>query len=342
MKALVKFSKGPGNVEIRDVEEPRCGADQVKLEVAWCGICGTDLHVYHDTFRNFPPVILGHEIAARIVETGKNVSGLTPGDSFCVLGASTITCGDCIYCRQGEFMFCPDRRGMGHGVNGAFARYVVARPDQLFRLPDGFPIDEGAVCEPFAAAIHAVCELTPPRSGDVAFVSGPGPIGLLCLKLLAAQGIKTLVAGTDADQVRLELAKRIGAHVVINVSQQNLVREIQEQTDGFGADVAFECAGVGASARNCLEVVRPLGRYTQVGHFGKDVSVPFDRVAFKQIRVTGSVGYTVETWIRMLKILTQGHIRLCDLVTHKLPLEEWEKGFAACENKAAIKVLLHP
>ena len=99
---------------------------------------------------------------------------------------------------------------------------------------------------------------------------------------------------------------------------------------------------LGASARNCLEVVRPLGRYTQVGHFGKDVTVPFDRVAFKQIRVTGSVGYTVKTWIRMLKILTQGHIRLCDLVTHKLPLEQWEKGFAACENKAAIKVLLHP
>ena len=342
MMALVKFSKGPGNVEIRDMEEPRCGPDQVKLEVAWCGICGTDLHVYHDTFRNFPPVILGHEIAARIVETGKNVSGLRRGESFCILGASTVTCGSCIYCRQGEFMFCPDRRGMGHGVNGAFARYLVARPDQLFRLPPSLLIEEGAICEPFAAAVHAVCELTPLRTGDVAFVSGPGTIGLLCLKLLAAQGIKTIVGGTDADQVRLEQAKRIGAHLVINVSKQDLVQEIQEQTDGFGVDVAFECAGVGASVRNCLEVVRPLGRYTQVGHFGKEVSIPFDRVAFKQIRVTGSVGYTVKTWIRMLKILEQGHTRLGDLITHKLPLEEWEKGFAACESKTAIKVLLHP
>jgi len=129
MKALVKFAKGPGNVEIRDVDDPPCGVDQVKLEVSWCGICGTDLHVYHDTFRNFPPVILGHEMSATVVESGSKVQGLALGDRFCILGASAVTCGGCVYCRRGEFMFCPERRGMGHGVNGAFARYVVVRPD---------------------------------------------------------------------------------------------------------------------------------------------------------------------------------------------------------------------
>jgi len=129
MKALVKFAKGPGNVEIRDVDDPPCGVDQVKLEVSWCGICGTDLNVYHDTFRNFPPVILGHEISATVVESGSKVQGLALGDRFCILGASAVTCGGCVYCRRGEFMFCPERRGMGHGVNGAFARYVVVRPD---------------------------------------------------------------------------------------------------------------------------------------------------------------------------------------------------------------------
>ena len=108
-------------------------------------------------------------------------------------------------------MFCPERRGMGHGVNGAFTRFVVVRPDQLFRLPDDVPLEEGAVCEPFAAAVHAVCERTPLRLGDVALISGPGPIGLLCLKLFAAQGVKTLVAGTEADLARLGVAwKRLG------------------------------------------------------------------------------------------------------------------------------------
>ncbi|MGB8477437.1 MAG: alcohol dehydrogenase catalytic domain-containing protein [Acidobacteriaceae bacterium] len=342
MKALVKYAAGPGNVEIRDVQEPQCGDNQVKLEVGWCGICGTDLHVLHGTFRNFPPVILGHEMSATIIEVGKNVKRLEIGDWYCILGASAVTCGHCIYCRSGEFMFCPERRGMGHGVNGAFARYVVVRPDQLFRLPQGISREEGALCEPFAVAVHAVCEQTPLRVGDVALISGPGPIGLLCLKLLVAAGIKTIVAGTDADLARLQLASQIGADSTINVNQQDLMQHVQENTDGFGVDVAFECSGTGASVRNCLNVVRPRGHYTQVGHFGKEVMVPFDHVAFKQIYVTGSLAYTVETWMRMLKILEQGRIRFADLITHKLSLDEWQTGFAACESKTALKILLHP
>lgn len=342
MKALVKFAKGPGNVEIRDVEEPACTDNQVKLEVAWCGICGTDLHVYQDRFRNFPPVILGHEIAARVVEAGKNVADWNEGEEVCVLGASTVTCGHCVYCRSGEFMFCPERRGMGHGVDGAFTRYIVARPDQLFRLPLGFPMEEGALCEPLAAAVHAVCELTPIRMGDVIFLSGPGPIGILCLKLLSAYGVKVIVGGTDVDGVRLAQAQQMGAALIVNVSREDWYQVIQEETKGLGADVVFECAGVGASVRNCLQAVRPLGRYTQVGHFGNDITAPFDQIALKQIQVGGSVGYTVQTWLRMLEILKQGRLSLGDLITHKLPLDEWRKGFDACENKSAIKALLHP
>jgi L-iditol 2-dehydrogenase len=342
MKALVKFAKGPGNVEIREVEEPSCAPNQVKLEVAWCGVCGTDLHVVHDTFRNFPPVILGHEIAATIVETGNNVRGLARGDNYCILGASAVTCGHCVYCRQGEFMFCAERRGMGHGVNGAFARFVVVRPDQLFPLPADFPLEEGAVCEPFAAAVHAVCDLTPLRIGDVVLVSGPGPMGLLCIKLLVAAGFKTIVAGIDTDMVRLDLARKLGADSVINVSRQDIGQHIREHTDGLGVDVAFECAGASASVKNCFNALRPLGHYTQVGHFGKEIAAPFDSTAFKQIHVAGSVGYTVQTWMRMLKILEQGKIHLGDLISHKLPIDEWQKGFSACEDGSALKVLLHP
>ena len=105
--------------------------------------------------------------------------------------------------------------------------------------------------------------------------------------------------------------------------------------------MALECAGAAASVRSCLDAVRPLGHYTQVGHFGKEITAPLDRIAFKQIQVRGSVGYTVATWKRMLTILEQGHVRLGDLITHKLPLEEWQKGCAACEDKSALKVLLH-
>ena len=160
-------------------------------------------------------------------------------------------------------------------------------------MPDALPLDEGALIEPFAAAVHAVCEVAGPRLGDVALVSGPGPIGLMVVKLLATQGIRTLVAGVTADRLRLQAALRLGAAVAVDVTSENLAAVIREETDGFGVDVAFECAGVAASAANALAAVRPLGCYVQVGHFGNDVTLPFDRVAFRQLRVAGSVGYTV-------------------------------------------------
>jgi L-iditol 2-dehydrogenase len=342
MKALVKTARGPGNVELREVPEPVPTADQVKLEIAACGICGTDVHVFHDTFRNFPPVILGHEFVGRIVEEGANVRGrIDRGGRYAVLGATAVTCGRCRYCQSGEFMFCPERRGMGHGVNGAFTRYACARPDQLFRLDDALPEEEGALVEPLAAAVHAVAEMTTLRPADVALVSGPGPIGLLCLLVLRQQGIRTLVAGTSVDAARLALAQQLGAARVIDVQTENLAEIVREETAGAGVDVAFEVAGVAASAAACLGALRPLGRYTQVGHFGGEILLPFDHVAFKQLRIAGSVGYTAATWSRTMKLLAQG-LQPSRIVTHRFPLDRWREGFDLFERKQALKVLLTP
>ena len=140
-------------------------------------------------------------------------------------------------------MFCPSRRGMGHGVNGGFTRYIVARPDQLFRLPDELPAEHGSLCEPLAACVHAICELTPLRLGDVALVSGPGPMGLLTLKLLLAEGVKTLVCGTDADCSRLNLARQMGAHAVIDVTRQDLIEHVKAETDAQLTDIITKGKG---------------------------------------------------------------------------------------------------
>lgn len=342
MKALVKTAAGPGHLELCEVPDPVPTPEQVKIEIAACGLCGTDLHVAHDTFRNFPPVILGHEFVGRIVEEGASVSGkLDRSARYAVLGATAVTCGRCRYCRSGEFMFCPDRRGMGHGVNGAFTRYACARPDQLFRLDDALPDEEGALVEPLAAAVHAVAEMTVVRPGDVALVSGPGPIGLLCVLVLLQQGVKTIVAGTTADSARLALAREFGAARVVDVERENLAAILLEETRGEGVDVAFEVAGVTASATACLHALRPLGRYTQVGHFGRDITVPFDRIGFKQLRVAGSVGYTAATWTRTMKLLAQ-RLRPSRIVTHRFTLDRWQEGFDLFERKQALKVLLTP
>lgn len=342
MRALVKYQQGDGYVDLMDRPEPVCRPDQVILEIHCCGICGTDLHVYHDTFRNYPPVILGHEFTGKVVEVGKEVKTLKIDDCFSVLGAVAVTCGKCDYCYRGEFMYCKARRGMGHGVDGAFTKYVAVRPDQCFPVPDGISPEEAALVEPLAAAVHAVADIARFRLGDTALLSGPGPIGMLCTKLLLAQGIKTIVAGTSDDIKRLEMAGRFGAARTVMVDREDLSSVITEETQGKGVDIAFECAGAEGSVLNCLQSVKPLGQYIQVGHFGKKLTVPWDYIAFRQLRVNGSLGYTRDTWHQTIKILDQRHIKVDDLITHRFPLEQWRKGFTLFEQKKAIKVLLFP
>ncbi len=231
---------------------------------------------------------------------------------------------------------------MGHGVNGAFARYVVVRPDQLYRIPDHFTLEEAAISEPFAAAVQAVTEVTQVRIGETALVSGPGPIGLLCLKLLAAEGIRTIVAGAASDDLRLAAARQFGAALTVNTAEQDLAEAIRDATGGAGVDVALECAGHPASVRACLDALRPMGRYTQVAICGREIQFPIDRLFYKQLTMSGSICYTARTWERMLQIYQQGRIRLHDLISVKLPIGEWRTAFELCGDRKALKVLMHP
>jgi L-iditol 2-dehydrogenase len=342
MKAVVKYAPGSGNVGIVDVPEPVCGSRQVKVEIAFCGVCGTDLHVLHDTFRNFPPVILGHEFSGTVVEVGSEVESVAVGDRVTGLGATAVTCGECEYCRQGYFIFCSRRRGMGHGVNGAFTRYVLLRPDQCYKVPANFTLEQAAMSEPFAAAVQAIEELTPTRLGDTALVSGPGPMGLLCLKLLVAEGIRTIVAGAPGDEDRLAAAMRYGAHAVVNVGETNLGEATKELTGGRGVDVAIECAGVAGSVRGCLESLRPMGHYTQVAICGKEIQFPIDILFYKQLTMKGSITYTANTWRRMMEIYATGKIDFSDMISVKLPINEWEQAFNLVVSKQAVKVLMYP
>jgi L-iditol 2-dehydrogenase len=286
-------------------------------------------------------VILGHEVAGTVVETGRNVTSARKGEKVTVLGATAVMCGECTYCRSGYFLFCPKRRGIGHGVNGAFTRYLAARPDQLFRIPENFSLAEASISEPFAAAVQAVCEITQVRLGETALISGPGPIGLLCLKLLMAEGIRTIVAGAPNDQARLAAAEAMGA-TTVNIGERPLQDAVVEMTRGLGVDVAFECAGHPDSVRACLDALRPMGRYTQVAICGREIQFPIDRIFYKQLTMCGSICYTERTWHRMMQIFAQGRVRLDDLITQKVPLSDWRTAFDLCEQRRGIKVLIYP
>jgi L-iditol 2-dehydrogenase len=342
MEALVKYDKGQGNVRLQDMPDPQVEDGKVILEVNSCGICGTDLHVYHDMFKNYPPVILGHEFSGRVVEKGPNTEGINLGERFSVLGAPTVICNNCEYCHSGEFMFCKAKRGMGHGVNGAFTKYVAARPDQLYATAAHVNDDISALVEPFAVAVHAVGEIADVQFGDTVLLSGPGPIGMLLLKLLLVQGIKTIVAGTSQDKDKLKTAMEWGAHTTVMVDVEDLQVVVQKETKGKGVDIAFETAGAQGSVANCLTALRPLGQYVQVGHFGKDITIPFDLTAFRQLNIKGSVGYTRATWDRAIEIINQGNINFEDIISHRMPLSDWQKGFDLMEQKKSLKILLYP
>lgn len=340
MKALLKTEPGVGNIDLLDIDEPAMGPNEVKIEVKYTGICGTDLHIYHESFKSYPPVIIGHEFSGIVADTGENISKVKSGDRVAVLGSTAITCGTCHYCETGYYMFCSDRRGMGHGVDGSFTQYAVVREDMIYKIPDNVSLEEAALSEPLACAVQAIEELTNIQVGDTVLLSGPGPIGLICLSLLAVKGCKVIVAGTSADKMRLEIAKKLGADVVVDVTAEDLQTIVLSETNGMGADVTVECAGAAPSINSCLQALKKRGKHIQVGIAGKEITMDFDIILYKQIQLFGSLAHSMKTWNRVMQILEQRKVNLQPIITHKLPLTQWKEAFDLCEQKQCGKVLL--
>lgn len=340
MKALIKKQKGVGNLELGILEEPTCKENQVKIEVAYTGICGTDLHILHDTFKSSPPVVLGHECSGVVVEVGGQVKKFSIGDRVTVLGSTQGTCGKCFHCKTGCYMFCEYRRGMGIGVNGSFTKYVCIEEDVVYKLPDYISLKEGALAEPLACAVQAIEELTNIKSGDVILLSGPGPIGLICLSLLVMKGCKVIVSGTNVDNDRLNIAKELGADRIVNVQTENLQDVIFEETNGTGVDITIDCSGAPAAINMCFEHVKKLGKHIQVGIVGKEFQFNFDTILYKQMSVYGSLAHSISTWNRVMKIYQQNKINLKPIITHVMSLENWENAFQLCEEKQCGKVLI--
>lgn len=340
MKALVKVKPGTGNLEWMDVPEPECMPDTVKVEVKYAGICGTDLHIFHDTFKHSPPVILGHEFSGVVSEVGRKITKVKPGDRVAVLPSNAGTCRSCEYCRLGYYWFCEDRKGMGIGLDGCFTQYAVVKEDMVYKIPDHLSFEEAALSEPLAVVVQAIEELTDIGVGDTVLVSGPGPIGLICIVLLRTKGCKVIVAGTSADSMRLHLAKKMGADRVIDVSSEDLYAVIDHETNGKGVDIALECAGAAPSVSACLKVLKKRGKYVQVGIVGQEITIPFDDILYKGLQVYGSGGHSLSTWERVMKILAQGQVELAPLITHKIPLSRWREAFDLCETKQSGKVLM--
>ena len=343
MKGLFKAAAGGGNMELREVDIPRPGPGEVLVEVKSAGICGSDLHIYHwnIAYKMNPPMIIGHEFSGVVAETGEGVEGWEKGARVTGEPSATI-CGKCRYCRTGAYNMCADRRVLGYWQNGGFAEYVVVAANRLHRLPDNISFDEGALTEPLACCVHGVHELTGIEIGDLVAVSGPGAIGLICAQLAKAEGAQVMVIGTSADKQRLAAAKAMGMDFCVNLDEQDPVKLAQELSDGEGADVFLECSGAGPAAALGLETVRRQGKYTQIGLFGKPITLDFERISYKELHVTGSLGQRWTAWKRTIRIMAQGKVNLKAVISGKFPLTRWKEAFDKFEAKDGLKILLDP
>lgn len=341
MKGLMKMRTGAGNVEIQEVPEPQPGPGEVMIQVKAAGICGTDIHIWKEEYKSVPPMIMGHEGAGVIAALGEGVQGLALGDR---VTSETFArfCGRCFFCKQGKINLCPERKSIGTHLNGFFTKYLIIRASAVHRLPEGISFWAGALSEPLACCVHGILERTPFSAGDWVLISGPGTIGLISLQLAKSGGGKAIVLGTDKDEERLALAKKLGADVTINVQSEDPASRVLELTDGLGADLAIECAGAAASFSQCLKLVRKGGRISQAGLFGRAVEVDLELVAMKELEVIGFFSHLPSAWDRGLKLMAEGKVLTEPLVSHHLPLTEWRAGFTLMEKGEGLKVLLLP
>lgn len=341
MKALMKTKPGFGNLEMLDIPEPICDETGIKIRVHYTGLCGTDIHIYHDSYDNYPPVVLGHEFSGEVVESGKNVKHIHPGDHVMVLPSVAWTCKRCSFCKQGNYMFCPERRSLGSGVNGSFTEYVVVNEEMVYKIPPTLSMQEAALAEPLACAVQAVEELTEIHAGDWVLLSGPGPIGLLTLSLLVAKGCNVIVTGTSQDEKRLQIAQELGAKIVVDVFTGDLAEIIHEKTNGIGVDIAFECSGAPSAVNTCLKSLKKMGKYIQVGILGSEIEMDIDALIFKQITLFGSYAHSMKTWDKVQKILSTNTVNLKPVITDIIALSEWQKAFDMFHSKESGKILMY-
>lgn len=342
MKALMKLKDGEGHVELREVEDPKPGPDEVLIQVERAGVCGTDIHILHGEFpKARPPFILGHEFSGIIKEGGKEVTGWKLGDRV-VSETAAYSCGVCRFCRMGDTQLCPERQAYGYVQNGAFAKYIKVKAKLLHLLPDSISYSEGALCEPLAVCSHAALERAKVQPGEVVLVTGPGTVGLIMLQVVKSSGAMVILCGVDSDQERLKLGIELGADRAVNIEREDYSSIIMEMTDGYGVDKSFECAGAKGAVVDCIRLTRKGGEIVQVGLFGRPIEIPYEEIALKELSVIGCFAQKRSAWDPGIRLLAGGKVKTGSLISGEYPLDQWKEAFERFERREGLKFLLYP
>lgn len=343
MKALVL--KEYRKFAVEEFPEPSLQPNEVLVRVRACGICGSDVHgMDGSTGRRIPPIVMGHEAAGVIAEIGSDVTGWSKGDR--VTFDSTVSCGECWYCRRGRINLCENRRVLGvscgeYRRHGAFAEFVAVPQHILYRLPESISFEQAAMVEAVSVAVHAV-ERTPLALSASVAVIGAGMIGLLVVQALRARGCGEIIA-IDLDEGKLKLARKFGATSTLQAGASDLQEKIRALTSGRGVDAAFEVVGLPASVATAIASVRKGGSITLVGNLKPQVELPLQAVVTRELTLIGTCASAGE-YPACLDLIASGKINVTDFISATAPLEEGVKWFERlyAGEKGLMKVLLKP
>jgi len=327
----------PGKIEFRElpVHDPAPG--EVMIQVQSAAICGSDLHLFKGKHPSVQlPSAVGHELSGVVIEKGVEVTRFKEGDRVTV--EPVIACGHCEYCLRGQYHLCSNISFQYRKGQGAFAKYFYAPENRTYKLPDSLSFEEGALIEPLSVAVHAV-KKSGIRIGDSAAVFGAGAIGLLVCALVKHAGGSS-VFSVDVSDFRLQKAAEMGASQTINNLADDALAVIREGTRGLGVNLAFEAVGREQTLSQALESVRKGGSVTLLGIFEEsETRLPVHLFIQREISLAGSQGYAWD-FEDAIQLAENGLVPLKNMVTHRFPLEDLQKGFdlLLTPGNQAIKV----
>jgi len=340
VRAAVFHGQGKG-LSIEEVPTPKPGPGEVLVRVAGCGMCHTDLHYLDHGVATFkpPPIILGHEPAGTVAETGEGVADWSEGDR--VLIPAILSCGRCRYCRMGRENLCERLQMLGNHVDGAYAEHVVAPASELVALPEEIPLEQASViADAVSTPYHAVKHRGRVQLGDAVAVVGCGGVGLNVVQCATAAGGN--VIAIDLNDDRLAIARQLGAEETINPEgMERLDKHVRRLTRG-GVDVAFEAIGSPGTIELAFSLLRKGGRLCLIGYSDQPVSISAARLMFFELEIVGSLGCGGGDYPEIVELVRQGTLQLDPVVSGTVPLEEIETGFDRLRRGEGVRWVVTP
>lgn len=338
MDALVKEAPGKG-LTLKRVPVPQPGIGEVQIKIHKTAICGTDVHIYNwDPWSQQhirPPMVIGHEYVGEITALGPGVSDYSIGDI--VSGEGHIVCGHCRNCRAGNGQWCKFTRSVGVDRDGAFADYLCIPETNVIRIPAGIPEDIVSFFDAYGNATHTATMFD--VVGEDVLITGAGPIGMMAVGICRQNGARRVIV-TDVNQYRLDIAKQMGAHAVVNLAHDKLEDAMREQGMVEGFDVGLEMSGNGAALNQLLKSMRNGGKVALLGIAGPGTVIDWNDVIFKGLTLQGIYGRKMyETWYKLMAMIEAG-LDLSPIITHRFHYTEYEKGFEAMNSGHSGKVIL--